>query len=707
MTTARLAATYRGVGISSILGLSILLSIGEAGGALDSEPAILSIAARPDQIVLELGGSAAAVRIVELRPYETYTPAGARGVAGEGRSQGAIAIPRHVEGRDRLYSKFQLVNAATGQAIGPSHWVTDLSALPAWDVPMPWPESKKGISCPVDLEDLKTLGARYADDGFLLAHLFDWSPGPWQETWEVDGQLIGINRDFVEHLDRRVKRMSELGINVTLIVVNGVPSAPAPSNPLIHPRTDLAHAPYHLGAFNLTDQRGLSYYRAAFEYLAHRYSDPAGSHGWVSGYVVGNELQSHWAWHNMGRATPEEVTREYADQLRVAWLAVRRYHRDVRVYASMDHTWATHLDPDPQKSMRGDQFLERLNEMVTAEGNFPWHVAFHPYPENLFDPRFWRDQTAVLGFDTARITFKNLEVLPAFLAQQRFLYQGQTRHIILSEQGFHCTDEPDGELVQAAAFALAHYKVRHLPTIDAFILHRHVDHRDQDGLRLGLWTRKLDDPDPNTPDRKRPLWDVFRCADTQGWEEAFAFAKPIVGIHEWQEMLPKAGPFPQVSGRFAAPIDAESIVVNLLDNMATASVTNCLAWRFTWAENQDGLLCPALLHHPLAPDKPPSEAVYHIALPRLPAGRKLVLRFGTTITGPTHDGVTMAVVVNDQVLWTESQLHTGQPRGAAVDLSSYAGQSIRLALRVDARGNNAGDWSHWLQPVIVSDAGAE
>ena len=44
--------------------------------------------------------------------------------------------------------------------------------------------------------------------------------------------------------------MTELGINVTLIPINGVPDHPDPNNPLINPRTDLAHAPYHLGAFN-------------------------------------------------------------------------------------------------------------------------------------------------------------------------------------------------------------------------------------------------------------------------------------------------------------------------------------------------------------------------------------------------------------------------------------------------------------------------
>lgn len=714
-TTTAAAAAARGgrrrsvcATLGRLIGVCTLLASSSAAAAEGGAPAITRIAAHPEQLVLQLdpGGPPAAVRIVELRPYEQYAPADAGVVVWEGGSAaGPIAIPRLAAGHDRLYSKFQLAAAVTGRPLGPVQWVTDLEALPASDVAMPWPASKKGVSCPVDIEDLKTLGARYSDQGFLLGALFDWSPGPWQETWEVDGQVLGINVDLVRGLDRRVKRLTELGINVTVLLVNGVPTTPAPANPLVHPRTDLARAPYHLGAFNLTDERGLRYYRAAFEYLAHRYSDPAGEHGWVSGYIVGNELQSHWAWHNMGRASAEEVTREYADQLRVAWLAVRRYHRTVRVYACMDHTWATHLDPDPLKSMRGDQFLERLNALATAEGNFPWHVAFHPYPENLFDPRFWLDQTAALGFDSPRITFKNLEVLPAFLAQERFLYQGQPRRIILSEQGFHCSDEPDAELVQAAAFALAHYKVSHLPTIDAFLLHRHVDHRDQDGLNLGLWTRKKDDPDPNVPDRKRRLWDVFRLADTDQWEEAFAFAKPVVGITHWQEAMPHEGPIPAVAGRFAAALDPASIVCNLLEQSATAEVTDCLAWRMDWADGPDGRLYPTILQHPLAPDQAPGAAVFRLDLPPRQAGTRLVLRFGAAVTGPTHDGVQMSVSVNGTELWSAAQVVKDQPQQAEVDLSHYAGQSVQLILRVHPRGNNAGDWSQWLRPVIVTEPG--
>lgn len=686
-----------------IAGFAASLLLACAGpGAASGAPGVARVRALPESLAVELTGRLPSARLVDLRPYERYTPGGPGVTVWVGRLEGqSITLPRFAEGRDLLYSKFQLVDGITRRALGQPKWVTDLDALPAWGFPMPWPASKKGVTCPVDMDDLHALGARYADWGVVLSGVFDWSGDTPEETWEVDGERLPINVHYIAWLDGLVRRATELGINVTLIPVNGVPSHADPASPLTHPRTDPATAPNHIGAFNLTDERGLRYYRAAFEYLAHRYSDPSCEHGWVSGYVVGNELQSHWAWHHMGPASREQVTREYADQLRVAWLAIRKFHKGIRIYASMDHTWASRLEPDPLKGMAGDWFLERLNRTIVREGNFPWHIAFHPYPEDLFEPRFWNDKTAVMGFDSPRITFRNLEVLPAFLAQDRFLYRGQPRRIILSEQGFHCPDGPEGEALQAAAFAFAYEKVRHMPSIDAFILHRHVDHADHGPLHVGMWTRELDSDDPEAPDRKRMIWDVFRAADTPAWPEATEFAKPIIGISDWAEALPYAGPIPRVSGRVAPPADPATAAADLWARMGEAKLTHCIAWSPSWGVGADGLLYPAILQHPPAPAEGVAEAAFTLSLPRTRPGRGLRLEFGTVLTGPSFDGVRMAVLVDGQEIWSEVQPGQDHPKAYSVDLTAWAGTHVALTLRVDALGNNGADWAHWLRPVVV------
>jgi len=131
-------------------------------------------------------------------------------------------------------------------------------------------------------------------------------------------------------------------------------------------------------------------------------------------------------------------------------------------------------------------------------------------------------------------------VLPAYLRRPELLFAGKPRRIILSEQGFHSPDTPDGQVLQAAAFCYAYYKVAHLDGIDSFILHRHVDHGQEGGLNLGLWTRNKTSTNPAEALAKKKIYDVFKIADGSNWEQEFAFALPVIGISTWAELLAKA-----------------------------------------------------------------------------------------------------------------------------------------------------------------------
>ena len=475
----------------------------------------------------------------ELHPFQRYEPEASDRLApmrvridGTGR----IRVPRFDGARDRLYSKFQLTDAKTLRSFGAPCYVTDLTDLPARTFDFPWPKSIKGLQVQM-VDDAIALGAKYAGINVTIPSVIDRSGANPSETWDVDGAKLPINMAYIRQLDASFKRLTDAGINVTAILNNSVPTKPDPANPFIHPRTDLAKAPFHLGAINVTDVRGIRYYRGVIEYLANRYSLPGAPHGWVTGYVVGNEVQAHWEWYNIGKMPLSEFVEHYGIALRITDLALRRFHAKLRTYVSLEHHWNAPIRDDPMTAFRGKDFLDALNAWAKPGGDFPWHVAFHPYPENLFEPRTWLDKQVALSFDTPKITFKNIEVLPAFLAQQRFGHEGRPRRIILSEQGFHTPDGPDGEKIQAAAYAYAYYKLSHTPSIDAFILHRHVDHKREGGLKLGLWTWK-EKVGLADPDRKKLSYEVFRLADTDQWEKAFAFAKPVIGITDWKQILP-------------------------------------------------------------------------------------------------------------------------------------------------------------------------
>jgi len=291
----------------------------------------------------------------------------------------------------------------------------------------------------------------------------------------------------------------------------------------------LAKSPFHVGAFNLATEEGVRMYRGAIEFLADRYSNPRREHGLAKRFIIGNEIQSHWHWYNLGEMPHRQVVEEYHRALRVAHLATHSIHPGIQLFISLDHHWSAQMGENTLRGMSGKYFVETLNTIAKAEGSFDWHVAFHPYPENLFNPRTWEDTAATPSFDTAKITFKNIEMLPAFLRHKRFLHNGKARRVILSEQGFHSADGKNGERDQAAAYAYSYYRVKETEGIDAFILHRHVDHPGEGGLRLGLRSSR--------DGGVRPIYDVFRQADTAAWAEAFKFALPVIGVKSWADTL--------------------------------------------------------------------------------------------------------------------------------------------------------------------------
>lgn len=494
------------------------------------------------------------MKLVELTPYEEIDQATTKIPAWTSETNekpdfndSTLILSRYEGMRDRLFSRWVVLDAKTNTVIkGPSYPLNSTGYQIHTDNAIPKPASIKGVQCVVDHKDALALKTKQVAHNVDLKQLFDFS-GKSDLSIEVDGEQIHFNPGAVKQLDEYVQGFSDVGVSVYLILLNYVPTNPDPNNPLIHPATNLKEAPNHLGAFNLTDRKGYLYYRAALEFLVRHYwgsgtnmpAPPSKDHGQITGLIIGNELQAHWWWYNMGDAEPEVVIANYERALRIAHQVVTKCNSRARIYTSMDHHWTASMVPNKKRFIPGKKFLTELNKLVKSQGDFEWHVAFHPYPENLFEPRTWNDQHAELHFETPKITFKNLEVLTEFLNQDEFIYsyEGQPRRVILSEQGFHAGEGEDGELVQAAAYAYAYYRASHLPGIDAFILHRHVDHAHEGGLKLGLRANKpgtISDLGP-----KRKIYEVFRQADRKNWQEAFEFAKPIIGIQNWSELNPQ------------------------------------------------------------------------------------------------------------------------------------------------------------------------
>ncbi|MBB6672494.1 DUF5722 domain-containing protein [Cohnella nanjingensis] len=458
--------------------------------------------------------------------------------------------------RSRLYSKFAVASKAADGAYtllaAPQYVANPEETAANWE-PYPSARSIKGLQVQMT-GDAQELGISHAALNVAYNEL-TYKAGNHPENtiaYEVEGKPYYFRKDRIEQLDRQIKSLSDNGILVSLILIMYDSKDPESANEyLLHPDAQPGGTVY---ALNTANEKGVAYVKAVTKFLAERYSEQNQAHGRAVNYIVGNEIGQNKVWNNMGPKKIGDYVREYAQTLRLIDTIVKSAYANARTYVSLDHFWNENLGDDSLWKYDNKAIVDRLTQLTRAEGDFGWNIAFHPYPENLFEPRFWNDKTATASFDTERITFKNLDVLVDYMKQPDYLYDGAMRRIILSEQGFHSLSNSEADQqVQAAAYAYAYYKVKFLDGIDAFILHRHVDHGQEGGLNLGLWTHA-----PGTvvtPYRHKVSYDVFQAIDTDRSLEATAFAKAIIGIRDWSDAIPNFDPskladrsWPQLNG---------------------------------------------------------------------------------------------------------------------------------------------------------------
>ncbi len=393
------------------------------------------------------------------------------------------------------------------------------SAAARNDDPFPTPPNAKGLQVQM-VDDALALGIHHAGININLTAAY--SPASKPEK----GEFVW-NEAYLASLDRQIKPLSDAGVAVYLILLTYPSKNPAVDAVVLHPghRKDYR---FTVGAPNTES----GFFSAVVGHVAERWSGAHPEHGRVWGWIVGNEVNSHWLWNNMGPMPLEHTVAAHEKAVRQAHTAIRQHSAHARVYLSFDHHWAIGMSGiSPQESVPGRDFIDTFARLARQKGDFDWHVAWHPYPEDLGNPRAWADPHVTEADDTPKVTFKNLGVLPRHLEQPKLLWKGNPRRVILSEQGFQTLLEPEGERLQAAAFAYAWEKISRLPTFDAFIYHRHVDHAHEGGLRLGLWRNK-----PHSvvePHSKKLIHELFRQAGTPEWRAAADALLPVTGLQAW------------------------------------------------------------------------------------------------------------------------------------------------------------------------------
>lgn len=428
----------------------------------------------------------------------------------------------------RLFKKFVIAVKKDGKYIqvsGPKY-ITNPEVIARYTAVYQQPASKKGLLVDPNRlrgNELDDLGVKQAAYNIPVARLLGPTTSAAYPTihYTYNGKTYAFNGQVVAEYDLVFSTLTAKGITTTAIILNNYSSS---YTQLIHPRArGGGSAPYYM--FNGAEESGVEYMAAIGSFLAERYSD--NKHGKISNWIIANEINARKEWNYMEYTDIETYVEEYAKAFRVFYTAIKSVSGSARVYISLDQQWDR--DIKNNTNYDGRDILDVFNRNMTAKGNIDWGVAQHPYNVPLTEARVWKASKYVEhNAGTSMITMANIEVLINYLKQEQFLTDdGQVRSILISELGY---TSHAGEAYQAAAYAYAYYKIAAYDEIDGFLLNRETDAGEEvaQGLAFGLTT---------AGGGHKQIYNVFKYIDTPEHASYTEFAKGIIGISNWSEII--------------------------------------------------------------------------------------------------------------------------------------------------------------------------
>lgn len=428
----------------------------------------------------------------------------------------------------RLYKKFVAAVKVDGEyrQVGTSRYITNPEAIARYSSVFQQPASIKGLLVDPNRlrgNELDDLGVKQAAYNIPVARLLGPTTSAAYPTvyYTYNGKTYTLNGQVIAEYDLVFSTLTAKGITTTAIILNNYSSA---YPQLIHPQArGGGSAPYYM--FNGAEESGVEYMAAIGSFLAERYS--GNSHGRISNWVIANEINARKEWNYMTHTDINTYVEEYAKAFRVFYTAIKSVSSSARVYISLDQQWDRNIKNNTNYDAR--DVLDVFNDNISAKGNIDWGVAQHPYNVPLTEARIWKSSKYVKhDAGTSMLTMANIEVLVNYLRQDHFRKDdGEVRSILISELGY---TSRAGEANQAAAYAYAYYKMEAYEEIDGFLLNRETDAAEEvaQGLAFGL---------SGAGGNHKQIYNVFKYIDTPQHAEYTNFAKDIIGISNWNEII--------------------------------------------------------------------------------------------------------------------------------------------------------------------------
>ncbi|MGC9355318.1 MAG: DUF5722 domain-containing protein, partial [Mariniphaga sp.] len=345
------------------------------------------------------------------------------------------------------------------------------------------------------------------------------------------GKTYYFDKARIEDLDRTFQRACEKDIMVAAIIL--IQKVSECADPEIGEL--LQHPGYTSEGFftmpNMTNAASLNCYAAGLDFLASRYNRTDNAYGRIHNWIMHNEVDAGLTWTNMGDVPMINFMDTYIKSMRLCHNIVRKYDPSGQVLGSFTHSWNEAVE-----SYSTLEMLDVLKKDCRAEGDFQWGLACHPYPQDLNEPKTWNDTKATFSMSSPLVTFKNLEVLDAWIKKPENKFIGSIKRTLwLSENGTNSRTYSEKDMQeQAAGLAFAWKKIEQLDGIDAIQWHNWIDNRNEFGLRIGL--RRYPD-DTDDPGGAKPVWYVYQAAGTDQEDTVFEPYKSVIGISNWDEIM--------------------------------------------------------------------------------------------------------------------------------------------------------------------------
>lgn len=428
----------------------------------------------------------------------------------------------------RLYKKFGVAVKIDDEfvLVGQPSFVTNPEAIASHTGVYMSVPTKKGILIDynrVFTGELEDLGIRQIAMNIPLSSIMGPSTNPLFPSihYSYNGQTYTFNGTVIAGFDTTIATMTQKGIQTTAIILNDYTNAYIN---LIHPDArSYGVCPYYM--FNGSTDEGVELLAAVGAFLADRYSGD--KHGRVSNWVIANEINARKEWNYLKYTDVDTYSREFAKGYRVLYTAIKSTSSSARVFISLDQNWKKNLANSPDYD--GKDVLDCFNDYIKKYGNIDWSLAYHPYNVPLTSCKSWAPSGQITHTeDTPSISMQNIDVLVDYMNQEKMLSpNGECRSIMITELGYTSTG---GEQLQAAAIAYAYYKVAHYDDIDGLLLNRETDDATEiaQGLATGITT---------SAGGHKASYNVYKYSDTEQWEQYYEFAKSIIGINSWDEIM--------------------------------------------------------------------------------------------------------------------------------------------------------------------------